>query len=91
VCCFILVSGRHNGFGVYLSPDGEKYSGYWLSGRKHGSGRYTFANGDFYDGNNLIELCLELFMIFSLSTIVCNLKKANFEWIRLTALACIIT
>ena len=51
--CNLIFSGRHNGFGVYLSPDGEKYSGYWLSGRKHGTGRYSFANGDFYDGRRV--------------------------------------
>eukprot|EP01041_Mallomonas_annulata_P019431 gene19431-38773_t len=40
----------HNGFGMYISPTGERYVGQWSSGQKHGAGRFIFNNGDFYDG-----------------------------------------
>jgi hypothetical protein len=39
-----------NGYGEYLSPDGDEYEGDWYMGEQHGNGIHTYPNGDVYEG-----------------------------------------
>jgi hypothetical protein len=41
---------RHNCFGTYTSPDGDKYVGEFKDGKQHGRGTFTFASGNKYVG-----------------------------------------
>ena len=40
-----------NGYGTFISSDGDKYVGNWKSGLMNGYGTMTFANGSKYVGN----------------------------------------
>ncbi len=40
-----------HGYGVYSSPSGDKYDGYWQNGKQHGKGKMTYAFGGYYDGD----------------------------------------
>jgi hypothetical protein len=39
-----------NGYGVYLSRNGDIYKGNWKNGKRHGQGTCTYANGEMYEG-----------------------------------------
>ncbi len=45
------VSGDcENGFGMYIWPSGDMYSGFWKNGEKHYFGMQYWADGDFWYG-----------------------------------------
>ncbi|MFN8254810.1 MAG: caspase family protein [Bacteroidales bacterium] len=47
-----------NGFGTWLYPNGDKYTGNWVNKQMHGNGTYFYKNGDVYKGdfrNNKLE------------------------------------
>ena len=37
------MEGKREGFGVFFSPEGERYEGEWTASKRHGRGRQTFA------------------------------------------------
>ena len=40
----------HNGTGMLIWPDGDKYEGDFVDGIMHGFGTFTYHNGDAYTG-----------------------------------------
>lgn len=46
----------NDGFGTYVWPSGEKYSGNWVSGRRKGQGTNYFSTGERYEGEWLDDL-----------------------------------
>jgi hypothetical protein len=51
-----IVGNCKDGFGIYLSRNGDKYEGNWKNLQRHGKGIATFANGDVYNGYWLHDL-----------------------------------
>jgi hypothetical protein len=45
-----LLGDCHNGLGVVLYPNAERYAGHFLEGRFHGQGIYIYDNGSQYRG-----------------------------------------
>ncbi len=43
-------TGKKEGYGQQLYPNGEKYEGLWKDGLPEGNGRYIYENGDHYAG-----------------------------------------
>jgi len=39
-----------HGYGLFITPEGDKYAGEWLNGKKHGYGVYNSMNGSIYEG-----------------------------------------
>tara|TARA_B110000438_G_C15738202_1_gene617232 strand:+ start:194 stop:520 length:327 start_codon:yes stop_codon:yes gene_type:complete len=48
-----------NGFGTYISANGNKYVGEWKDDKKHGKETFTFTNGDvergIWENGELVE------------------------------------
>ena len=44
------LDGGQEGFGVYLTSDGDVYQGEYMNGFKNGFGTYAWADGDYYEG-----------------------------------------
>lgn len=40
-----------NGFGTYVFPDGNTYTGSWKNGKRDGKGTFTWSKGDVYTGD----------------------------------------
>ena len=43
-------SGKPNGVGIFITPDGSIYVGSWKDGKPNGQGTYTWTNGMKYIG-----------------------------------------
>ena len=41
---------QRHGFGIFVWPTGDKYSGQWMHGAIHGKGSFVWAEGDVYEG-----------------------------------------
>lgn len=39
-----------NGTGIYIYPNGDKYTGQFVNGKRQGSGQFVYANGDRFQG-----------------------------------------
>ena len=53
------ISGNcDNGYGTWVYPSGEKYTGDWVNKKMHGNGAYYYKSGDIYKGqfnNNKLQ------------------------------------
>lgn len=58
ICCFTVYSVNadcvagdcENGFGTFVWPNGDMYSGFWKNGQKHYFGMQYWQDGDFWYG-----------------------------------------
>ena len=48
-------SGKKQGYGIYIKPDGSKYEGMWNNDKIEGFGRYIDRFGNYYEGKLLNE------------------------------------
>jgi hypothetical protein len=53
-------TGKKQGFGIYIKPDGSKYEGMWNNDKIEGIGRYIDRFGNYYEG----KINFQIFKIF---------------------------
>ncbi len=79
-------SGKKEGYGVYVKPDGSKFSGFWKNDKINGRGRYVDTNGNYYDGMSILYYAIYKITVYLYICIHDFLSLFELNFLKITFL-----